>query len=62
MRRIKVKLVDGREIERLLPETPAEIATVRASEQNGAVLTEHSFGDVLPKLKTGAKSAEDEGT
>lgn len=59
MRRTVVKLADGREIVRLLPETPAEIATVRAAEAEGATLTEHSFGDVLPKPKSANEGAEE---
>lgn len=62
MRRTTVKLADGREVVRLLPETPAEIAAVRAAEANGAKLTEHSFGDVLPKPKSATEGAEEEGS
>ena len=62
MRRSVVKLADGREIVRLLPETPAEIVAVREAEKNGARLTDHSFGDVLPKLKSGESADTQEGS
>lgn len=47
MRRTVFRTVDGREITRLLPETPADVITIREAEKNGARLANFSFGDLI---------------
>lgn len=48
MIRYKVKTLDGGQIERRLPQTPADCRVIRAEEiGTKQSLTDHSFGDVL---------------
>ena len=51
MRRTTFRTVDGREIVRLLPETPADVITIREAEKNGAELANFSLGDQTPGEK-----------
>lgn len=59
MRRTVFRMVDGREVVRLLPETPADVITIREAERNGARLADFSFGD---REAGETPAADDEGS
>lgn len=60
MRRIKETLVDGREVVRLIPETPADVITIRLAEKNGAKQANFSFGDLSIDEEPGRQDEGDQ--